>query len=145
MMAASVLFTACDLGSSSSSSPASTTDTSGTTDTAASAPDNSSSSNAGASTSNNLTQSQSTGSATLVWSVPTNNTDGTMLTNLGGYKVYYGRDQSSLSEVVDINHPGITSYVVDKLVSGTYYFALSAYNAAGIESAMKMVGSKTIP
>jgi hypothetical protein len=121
LLAASAIFAACDLDPSSSSA----------------APVDASDSVAGP-------QRAGTGAATLVWSPPTSNTNGTMLTNLGGYKIYYGPDISTLTEVIDINNPGTTSYIVDQLVSGTYYFALSAYNAAGVESAMKIVGSKTI-
>jgi hypothetical protein len=131
LLVASALFSACSFesNSDSASAGASTTDTS--------APSTSSSSAAGS--------SASSVSTTLVWSPPTANTNGSMLTNLAGYKIYFGRSASALNEVINVQSAGITSYVVDKLVSGTYYFALSAYNAAGVESAMQLVGSKTIP
>jgi hypothetical protein len=84
------------------------------------------------------------GSATLVWDVPTVNTDGSTLVDLAGYKIYYGNSDTDLSLVIDVSGASTTRYVVDKLGSGTYYFAISSYNSAGTESAMKIVGSKLI-
>jgi hypothetical protein len=144
LIVASVLFSGCDLGNNSSAPSAST----GSTDTSTSSSGDSSSATNSAATSNIASpsaQGTSVGSATLVWSPPTENTNGSMLTNLAGYKIYFGRSTSALTEVIDVKSASISSYVVDKLVSGTYYFALSAYNAAGVESAMQLVGSKTIP
>ena len=37
----------------------------------------------------------STGSVTLAWDAPTTNLDGTPLTALAGYKVYYGRTSAN--------------------------------------------------
>jgi hypothetical protein len=85
------------------------------------------------------------GAATLVWSPPTVNTDGSTITDLGGYRIYYGTTAAALTQVAEVRNPGITSYVVDHLVSGTWYFAISAYNAAGGESTLRVVGSKLIP
>ena len=85
------------------------------------------------------------GSATLSWTPPTQNTDGSALGNLAGYRIYYGSSANSLTNTVQITNPGLTSYVMGNLASGTYYFALAAYNSAGAESALSNVGSKTIP
>lgn len=85
-----------------------------------------------------------TGSATLSWNVPTQNTDGSPLTDLAGYRVYYGTDASSLAQSEDIVGSGTTSFVVSGLSAGTWYFAISAFNSAGAESNLSNVGSKTI-
>jgi hypothetical protein len=85
------------------------------------------------------------GTATLSWSAPTQNTDGTALTNLSGYKVYHGTSASSLTDVRTISNAGITTFVFDQLAAGAHYFAVSAVNSAGTESAMSNVGRKTIP
>ena len=84
------------------------------------------------------------GSATLSWTPPTTNTNGTALTNLAGYKVYWGTSASSLSNSVTLNNAGLTSYVVSSLAPGTYYFAVSALNSSGVESAKSNSGTKTI-
>jgi hypothetical protein len=85
-----------------------------------------------------------TGSASLAWTPPTQNTDGSTLTDLRGYRIYHGTSAASLSVLLDVANPGITTSVVDNLGSGTHYFAISAYNAAGAESARSAIGSKTI-
>jgi hypothetical protein len=85
-----------------------------------------------------------TGSATLTWNPPTQNTDGSALTNLAGYKVYWGTSQGSYPNSVTLNNPGLSSYVVDQLTPANWYFALTAVNAAGVESAYSNVASKQI-
>ena len=84
------------------------------------------------------------GSATLSWTPPTQNTDGSALTALSGYTVYYGSSTTTMTNKVAITNPGLASYVVGNLGTGTYYFAITAYNSAGAESAMSNIGSKTI-
>jgi hypothetical protein len=84
------------------------------------------------------------GSATLSWAAPTQNEDGSPLSNLAGFKVYWGSGPGSYANTVTINNPGITTYVVENLVAGTYYFATSAFNSAGTESHYSNEASKTI-
>jgi len=85
-----------------------------------------------------------TGSATIDWTPPTLNDDGTQLTNLKGYRIYYGTNSASLSTVLDLPNPGLTSAVVENLSPATWYFAVKAYNTAGVESMLSNIGSKTI-
>jgi hypothetical protein len=85
-----------------------------------------------------------TGSATLSWIVPTENTDGTPITDLAGYHIYYGTSAGALTTTVTIANPTETSYVVSGLAPGTYYFAIVAYNSAGIDSPQSNTASKTI-
>jgi hypothetical protein len=86
-----------------------------------------------------------TGSATLTWTPPTRNTDGSSLTNLSGYRIYWGRTSRSYSNSVTLTNPGLASYVIEELTSGTWYFAASAVNASGVESALSGEASKSIP
>ena len=79
-------------------------------------------------------QSAGLGIATLSWQAPTQYEDGSPLNNLAGYKIRYGSLIGSNSTVIDVNNPSITTYVVDGLAPGTYYFATSAYTADGTES-----------
>lgn len=85
-----------------------------------------------------------TGSANLSWTPPTQNTDGSPLTNLAGYKIYHGTSAGALTDVINISGSSITSYAFNNLVAGTHYFAVSAYTSTGAESARSGVGSKTI-
>lgn len=92
----------------------------------------------------NVAQATSSGTASLSWTPPTTNTDGSMLTNLAGYRIYYGASASTLTQQIQVANPGVASYVVSGLSGGTYYFAVRAYNTAGAESASSTVVSKTI-
>ena len=86
-----------------------------------------------------------TGGATLSWSAPTQNVDGTQLNNLAGYVIAYGQSSNALSSTVRITNPSVDSYVFDSLTKGaTYYFAVRAVNASGAESTPSAVVSKTI-
>jgi hypothetical protein len=85
------------------------------------------------------------GSATLMWTPPTTNTDGSPLTDLAGYRVHWGQQSGSYTESVSVMNPGITTYVVENLTSGTYYFVTTAITAGGLESSFSNEASKTIP
>lgn len=84
------------------------------------------------------------GSATLRWTPPTQNEDGTPIVNLSGYRVYYGTSTSNLNQVVTISSASITSAVIENLTPATWYFALKAYNSANVESSFSNIASKTI-
>jgi hypothetical protein len=81
---------------------------------------------------------------TIAWTPPTENTNGSTLTNLAGYHIYYGTSQSNLDKVVDITNPGLASYVLSDLTSGTWYFALTSVNSAGVESVRSTVISTVV-
>jgi hypothetical protein len=89
--------------------------------------------------------SGTTGSATLEWTDPTQNTNGSKLTNLAGIRIYYGTSSSSLNHQVTVASTTDTSYTVSGLASGTWYFGATAYNTAGVESKMSALSSKAIP
>lgn len=84
------------------------------------------------------------GVATLSWMPPTENEDGTPLTDLAGYRIHYGTDLGSLDRTVDITTPGLASYVVENLTPGTWHFVLTAYTTGGRESRVSSAASKTI-
>ncbi len=82
------------------------------------------------------------GSAQLSWTPPTTNTDGTALKDLAGYKLYYGTTSGKYTQSVKAGN--VTSYTVPNLTDGaTYYFAATAYNTTGTESAYSNEVSKT--
>jgi len=85
-----------------------------------------------------------TGSATLRWTPPTLNEDGTPIETLSGYRVYYGTSTSNLTQVLTIANAGVTSAVIQNLTPATWYFALKAYNSANVESSFSNIASKTI-
>ena len=84
------------------------------------------------------------GVATVSWTPPTRNTNGSQLTNLAGYRIFYGTSANALSRSVQIANPGVATYVVSNLSPATWYFAVRSYTTAGAESALSNVASKTI-
>jgi Fibronectin type III domain len=86
----------------------------------------------------------SSGSVTVNWTPPTLNTNGSALTNLAGYTISYGTSASNRSSTVKVATTGVTSYVIDNLSAGTYYFGVTAYSSAGQTSTVSNVVSKTI-
>lgn len=85
-----------------------------------------------------------TGAATLAWTAPTKNTNGSSLTDLGGYHLHYGTSASNLSAVVQVASASAHSYTVKNLSHGTWYFGLSAYTTTGVESGMSQVVSAVV-
>lgn len=85
-----------------------------------------------------------TGRATLSWTAPTENTDGSTLSNLTGYRIRYGTSASALTQTIVIDNASVTTYVVDNLSPATWYFAVTAVNSQGAESGNSNVANKQI-
>ena len=84
------------------------------------------------------------GTATLVWQKPSLNTDGTALVDLAGFIIKYGTDPASLSQTVTLTDPAATRHTLQSLGRGTWYFTVAALTAAGVESDLSPLVSKTI-
>lgn len=84
------------------------------------------------------------GTATLSWEPPTENDDGSPLTDLAGYRLYYGRNSDNLTQVVVLNNPGLTRYVIENLTPARWFFEMTSINAEGVESGRSPTASKTI-
>jgi hypothetical protein len=70
---------------------------------------------------------------TLSWNAPTTNADGTTLTDLSGYKIYYGMESYFYSDSVTVGN--VTTYQLANLTEGqTYYFTVTAIDTSGNES-----------
>lgn len=66
--------------------------------------------------------------AELSWTAPTQNTDGSALTNLSGYRVHWGTSATALTESVQIPNPSTVRYTVENLPDGAqYFFGVRAY------------------
>jgi hypothetical protein len=85
----------------------------------------------------------SLGSATLSWTPPTQNTDGTALTNLSGYRIYYGTSAGDMSHLINISNISVSTYVVENLSPATWYFAVKAV-ANTVESDLSNIASKVV-
>jgi len=83
-----------------------------------------------------------TGSALLTWTPPLQNTDGSALMNLTGYRIYWGTSPGNYSKSVTIG-ANLTSYVVEQLGPARYYFVATAISPLG-ESAYSNETSKLV-
>jgi len=81
-------------------------------------------------------------SASLQWTAPTRNTDGSTLTTLAGYRISYGQSPTALTNTVQVNSPTTTTYIVGNLDAGTWHFGVRAYTSTGVESGLSNVVSK---
>ncbi len=74
------------------------------------------------------------GSLSLAWSPPTESADGSALNDLAGYRIHWGTQSGNRPNVLDINNPSVSRYVIDGLVSGSYFFVISAVDTSNNES-----------
>lgn len=91
-------------------------------------------------------QSEGSGenSATLTWTAPTERVDGTPLTNIAGYGIAYGKSSGAYDRVIEIDNPGITTFLVENLNQGTWFFAVYVYDGYGLISDFSNEASKEI-
>lgn len=89
--------------------------------------------------------STAAGSATVDWTAPTENTNGTKLTDLAGIRIYYGTSAGNLNQIVQVSSATRTSTTIGNLASGVWYFSGVAYTTAGTQSARSNVVSAHIP
>jgi hypothetical protein len=82
-------------------------------------------------------------SALLSWEAPTQNVDGSTLTDLTGFNVYYGPSSGNYPNVIPVADPTILQLRID-LPPGTHFFAATSESASGAESAYSGEVSKTI-
>jgi hypothetical protein len=72
-------------------------------------------------------------SAPIAWVAPQTNTNGTELTDLAGYNLYYGTEPGVYSQILPVRDAQQTNLAL-VLDPGTYYLAMTAYDLEGNES-----------
>jgi hypothetical protein len=82
--------------------------------------------------------------AVLSWAAPTENADGSPITDLAGYRIYYGTSPTELTMSVDVAGARSTTYVLKGLDVGTYYFSVVAYNSVGLRSHYSSLASTVL-
>ena len=85
-----------------------------------------------------------TGSVELTWEAPTTNEDGSALTDLSGYTIYYGTNQNNLNQIIDVSAAGVSTYIINNLPAATYYFSITAKDNSNNESVQSNLASKVI-
>lgn len=81
--------------------------------------------------------------ARLSWTAPTERVDGTPLTDLIGFRVYWGAAPRQYNHTLDVNDATATRRDVP-MSPGTWYFAVTARDGAGKESSYSNEASKTL-
>jgi hypothetical protein len=84
------------------------------------------------------------GAVTLSWDPPAAHTDGSSMSTLSGYRIYYGTNASVMTGSIQLDNPSLSSYVVENLKPATYYFAVRAVTSKGTESALSNVTSTVV-
>lgn len=84
------------------------------------------------------------GTASLAWTPPTTNVDGSPLTELAGYAVAYGRSSGLLDQLITVNDARATGYTVEGLEPGVWYFSVRALAIGGMESASSNIATTQI-
>jgi hypothetical protein len=77
------------------------------------------------------------GVASVSWTAPAQNTDGSPLTDLAGFIVRYGTDAAALSSLISVISPNATGAQIENLGPGNWYFdvaAITTTNVVGISS-----------
>lgn len=81
---------------------------------------------------------------TLSWVPPLSNEDGTTLTDLAGYKIYYGTSSGDYMNSIDAGN--LKTYQISGLLERlTYYFTVTAYDTSGNESMSSNEVARYIP
>lgn len=84
------------------------------------------------------------GEVTISWTAPTQNTNNSPLTDLAGFKIYYGTSEDSLPKIVNVNKSVNQVTIKDLTPSTTYYFGVVAVNELGVESELSNIASKKV-
>ena len=85
------------------------------------------------------------GAATLSWLPPTERSDGTPLQDLAGHNIYWSLSPDfEFPNTTTVFNAGITSYLIEQLTPARWYFAVTAFDADGVESKFSNIASKVI-
>jgi hypothetical protein len=84
------------------------------------------------------------GTVSLTWRAPTTNIDGSPITDLTGYKVFYGTSSHQYAQSLSLMSPALTTVMIEDLGPATWFFAVKAISNGGIESDYSSEVSKTI-
>ena len=89
---------------------------------------------------------ETTGTASLSWQIPTSRTDGSVLaiSEVEGFRIYMGPSDGAMVMVVDLNDGSQTNYTLNDLPSGSYHFAVTTYDTDGNESDFSNIAVKEI-
>jgi hypothetical protein len=84
------------------------------------------------------------GEISISWIAPQENVDGTTLTDLASYRIYYGTESRAYSNILNVANSAATSHVFSA-PPGDYYITMTALDADGNESAYANEIVRSIP
>jgi VCBS repeat-containing protein len=86
------------------------------------------------------------GDISLSWVAPVEREDGTpiSMSEIAGYRVYYGTSQGNYTKQVEIAGSSTMQATLSNLASGTYYIVVTTYDVDGRESAHSQMVTRTI-
>lgn len=87
---------------------------------------------------------QGDGTALVSWTPPIENDDGSILNDLGGFRIYYGIASGQYFRVVIIDNPTAVNHLIEGLGNAKWYFVVIAYKSSGLQSEFSQEVSKTI-
>ena len=73
---------------------------------------------------------------TISWTPPTTNSDGSVLTDLQGYRIYAGGHPDQMIPILWLPNAGLTSFPIEGLSPGWHFFAMTAVSSLGLESTL---------
>ena len=73
------------------------------------------------------------------------NTDGSALTDVVGYRIYYGTSATNLTQTTQVSGATTTNVVIGGLAAGTYFFSVAALNSTGVVSDPSNAVSRPVP
>ena len=80
----------------------------------------------------------------VAWNAPTQNIDGSQLTDLAGFRVYWGTEAGNFESSRRLDED-VREWRMDDFPSGTYHVAVTAIRESGSESALSEVVTKIVP
>lgn len=86
-----------------------------------------------------------TGSISLSWTPPMQSADGTLLIDLASYRIHWGTQSGIYPNLLEVDSPGVSGFVIDGLAAGNYFFAVSAVDTSNNESQVSNEASGTVP
>ena len=86
-----------------------------------------------------------TGSFSLTWTAPVTRADGSPipLSDIGGYRIYYGVVAGNYPATVEVSDGSAQSATVDNIPAGTYHIVMTTYDMNGLESVQSPAIVKT--
>ncbi|MDX1698308.1 MAG: fibronectin type III domain-containing protein [Thiohalobacterales bacterium] len=96
-------------------------------------------------TSTPVIQPDQNASFSLQWTAPVSRTDGSpiSLSDINGYRVYYGNARGYYPNRINITSGSATSAIIENLAPGTYFVVMTTYDNTGLESRYSVEVTKT--